>query len=400
MPHGARSRRTRVIGAVLLAFALVACGGSDSSSSGSSGSGSGGGGGDDGPVTIGAMVFETGRFADFGSGAKRGMEAAVAYVNENGGVLGGRDLEVEFLDTQSDQAQALTAVNRFAGDDSIVGVVGPSGTPDLLGVMPIAEDLGLPIVSYASAQVLPKEDFPPNLFRVSLVQTPEVLTAFLEEAKERNGLEKIAVIYDHSNPQPDEEGKSVTSLAPELDLEVTASESFASTDTAFTTQVDRALAGSPDAIWISATAPANAQIMRQARDRGFEGRFLGGATLQVPEVAEIAADAAVGLHTFQAFDLASDDELVVDFVSRHESMFPGENIGSYTVYGFDSILVLADAIDRAGSADRAAITEALGTTSGMVTLQGPYSFDGSGDNTSVATFYSELKEDFSFEVLD
>lgn len=376
--------------ALALAGSLVACGSDDGGAGGSDGSG---------PVTIGGMTFKTGDLANYGALAVCGMEAAVDYVNANGGVLDGRDLELDLADTQSDQAQAISLANKFASDQDVVGIVGPSGTPDLLALMPVAKRVDLPIVSFASAQILPKEDFPPNLFRVSLVQAQPVLTDFLRQAAEKSDIESIGIVYEATNPQPTEEGKNVAAAAEDLGITVTGTETYNGTDTSYTTQVSKLVNGKPDAIWIAGVAPHNAQIIQQARARGFDGQILGGAAIQDPTVAEIAGADAVGLMTFVAFDLASDRPLVTAFNDAVKKQCPDQASGGYTVYAFDAVLLLAEAINQAGSTDRQQVTEALGSLSEAETVEGTYTFDGSGDNTAPVPYFAQMQEDGSFKTV-
>ena len=52
----------------------------------------------------------------------------------------------------------------------------------------------------------------------------------------------------------------------------------------------------------------------------------------------------------------------------------------YAALGYDTVYLVADAVRRAGSMDREAIRNALATTKGLETVEGSFTFNGSGDN--------------------
>lgn len=76
------------------------------------------------PVTIGAVLPLSGELEDFGVDMERGLVLLAEQVNENGGILGGRPLEVQVLDDESDVPTSVDRVQALI-DASVVGIVGP-----------------------------------------------------------------------------------------------------------------------------------------------------------------------------------------------------------------------------------------------------------------------------------
>ncbi len=99
--------------ALLTMAALVAagCGGDDDD---------GGGGGDGGPpIKVGASLPLTGEFSEPGKAAKQGYEVWEAMVNEKGGLIDGRKVEMVIKDDQSNQNTIVADYNALISRDKV-----------------------------------------------------------------------------------------------------------------------------------------------------------------------------------------------------------------------------------------------------------------------------------------
>jgi branched-chain amino acid transport system substrate-binding protein len=99
--------------ALLTVAVLVAagCGGDDDDGGG------GGGGGD--TIKVGASLPLTGEFSEPGKAAKQGYEVWEALVNEKGGLLDGRNVEMVFKDDQSNQNTIVADYNALISRDKV-----------------------------------------------------------------------------------------------------------------------------------------------------------------------------------------------------------------------------------------------------------------------------------------
>jgi branched-chain amino acid transport system substrate-binding protein len=106
-------RKLRWLSAAVLALAALligACGGDDDD-------GGGGGGGD--TIKIGASLPLTGEFSEPGKAAKQGYEVWEALVNEKGGLLDGRKVEIVIKDDQSNQNTIVADYNALISRDKV-----------------------------------------------------------------------------------------------------------------------------------------------------------------------------------------------------------------------------------------------------------------------------------------
>lgn len=88
--------------------------------------GIGGGGG--GPIPVGSILPITGALSAYGSGMQAAVEGAVKTINDNGGVLGGRELDLTTKDSATKPAQAVQRYNTLVSETGVVGFVGAASS--------------------------------------------------------------------------------------------------------------------------------------------------------------------------------------------------------------------------------------------------------------------------------
>jgi branched-chain amino acid transport system substrate-binding protein len=332
------------------------------------------------PVKIGGITFMTGKFASYGAEYANGMKLGVDYVNQHGGVLGGRKLELDLQDSASDSAQAATLLRRFAANPDIVGVVGPTGTPDFLAIVPIAKTLNVPVVTQASAKFT-HEEFPDSVVRVFLIETPELMKWYFGEVQAARGIKRVAFVTDRTNDaQANTRKNALEGLKMGSGLEVVADESIRGGDRDFAAVIDKVLSAKPDAIFLASTTNEVVLFMAQARARQFKGLFFGSSGLGDPKIGELAKENAAGAITMLPLDVNVPSPVVKDFVAAYKAAYGDKAVGPFVAYTYDSVLLMANAINRAGSTDRAKVMQALGTTKDFQGVTSNFTFRGKGDN--------------------
>jgi branched-chain amino acid transport system substrate-binding protein len=101
---------------VMGALAAAGCGGDDDDDGG----GGGGGGEASGePIKVGASLPLTGEFSEPGKAAKQGYDVWEAMVNDSGGLIDGRPVEMVVKDDQSNQNTIVTDYNALVSEDKV-----------------------------------------------------------------------------------------------------------------------------------------------------------------------------------------------------------------------------------------------------------------------------------------
>ncbi len=116
-------------------------------------------------VKVGLMLPATGTFASLGTAIENGFKL---YVAEQGGKLGGREVEFVKVDDESDPAKATDNVNKLIKRDNVDVLVGTVHSGVAMAMAKVAKDTGtLLIVPNAGADAVTGPMCAPNIFRSS-----------------------------------------------------------------------------------------------------------------------------------------------------------------------------------------------------------------------------------------
>jgi branched-chain amino acid transport system substrate-binding protein len=114
-----KSRWLMILVAALLALLVAGCGGDDDE-----GGGGGGDGGGGEPIKVGASLPLTGEFSEPGKAAQQGYKVWEAMVNESGGLIDGRKVEMVIKDDQSNQNTIVADYNALISRDQVDMLLG------------------------------------------------------------------------------------------------------------------------------------------------------------------------------------------------------------------------------------------------------------------------------------
>lgn len=116
-------------------------------------------------IKVGLMLPATGTFASLGTAITNGFKQ---YVNENGGKLGGKEVQYFFVDDESDPAKATENANKLIKRDKVDVLVGTVHSGVALAMAKVArENKTILIVPNAGADELTGPLCAPTLFRTS-----------------------------------------------------------------------------------------------------------------------------------------------------------------------------------------------------------------------------------------
>ncbi len=118
-----------------------------------------------GKIKVGLMLPATGTFAALGTAIENGFRLHVA---EQGGKLGGRDIEFVKVDDESDPAKATDNVNKLIKRDNVDVIVGTVHSGVAMAMARAAKDSGtMLIIPNAGADAITGPMCAPNIFRSS-----------------------------------------------------------------------------------------------------------------------------------------------------------------------------------------------------------------------------------------
>jgi ABC-type branched-subunit amino acid transport system substrate-binding protein len=324
-----------------------------------------------------------------GAEMKFAMEQAVADINAKGGVLG-RNVRLIFYDTQNKPDVCASVAKRLVEEDKVAGVAGEFHSGCGLAQIPAYNEAGMPVVfaeTYNDRITggdpedpnLPAN--PPSIFRIAPTSTyaSSYISRWIID-----GLKADKVVYITDTTDYGIGAMEIVERVmgeANVDL-VTTSVEIAQPD--YTAIVSRLASEHPDAdvVYFDLSDGATGYVvMQNGIDAGLvdDAVCIGPPNLPDYEGFWRAVPDGVGC-TFQVVGLQGDqvNELGKALDARVQQAL-GHGTRNYGYEAYDSVLLLADAIERAGSTDPAGIVAALESTS-MVGTQGEYRFPYNSTN--------------------
>jgi branched-chain amino acid transport system substrate-binding protein len=352
------TKHLRLIALALLpALLFTACKPSASSSGGASSD----------PIKVGEFASLTGKEATFGQSSHEGTLLAIEEINAAGGVLG-RKLELLTEDTQSKSGEPATVVNKLIARDGVVAILGEVASSRSLEAAPICQQNKIPMISPSSTnpKVTETGDF---IFRVCFID-PFQGTVMANFATKTLKATKVAIFTDVKSDYSKGLAKFFKEQFVKNGGAIVAELDFNGGDKDFKGQLTAIKGANPDGVFIPGYYTDAALIAIQAKQLGLNVPLFGGDGWESEKLTEIGKDAVEG-HYFSTHyhpDVGSD--LSRRFVENYRKRWNGKNPDALAACGYDSALVLVDAIKRAGSTDGTKVRDALAATKNFEAVTG------------------------------
>jgi len=313
------------------------------------------------PIKVGAIECLTGPDAKYGTMIKAGFDLAAEEVNAKGGVLDGRPIALIYEDSAAQKEQAINAAKKLIARDHVVALLGPTLSNEMFAVGPVANERGIPIIgtSNTAKGITDIGDF---VFRTSLPES-DVLPVTLKKARAKFGIKRVALLYSNDDAFTKSGFDVFKTTLETMGIEIAAIESFSVKDTDFSAQLTKVKGLTVDALVVSALAEAGGGLVLQARQLGIGTSvpIIGGNGFNSPKVAEIAGDAADGVVIGSPWFIAKEGADNAAFVAAFRRKY-AQDPDQFAAQAYDTVHILAAAIERAGAAESKKIRDALTRT--------------------------------------
>ena len=322
-----------------------------------------------GEVKVGIMVPTTGSEATYGKDMENAIKLAVDEINAKKGFFPmGAKIVTTTGDAACDPQQAAAAASKLVSED-VVAVVGGYCSGATLPTLKIYGDAGVPIVIAAANSTKLAAANPGVGFQINSTGLDQAATA--EDLFEKKKVKKLAIIHQGDGYSADL--ATITQKKwEEMGFEVVAHEVVNKGEQDHSSLVTRVKSKKADGVFWTAYYADGALVIKQLRQGGYRGLIAVGDGSNSPKLMEIAGSAANGVYCFS--------NPIVEYLPKAKAF--GENYektynqkpGPYSALAYDGMNLLADAIKRAGAADRAAIIKALKETEKFEGIGGPITF--------------------------
>jgi branched-chain amino acid transport system substrate-binding protein len=334
-------------------------------------------------VKIGHVGPTSGAIAHLGKDNENGARMAIDDLNAKGVKIGGKKVKFELMaeDDAGDPKQATSVAQKLV-DEKVNGVVGHLNSGCSIPASKIYFDAGIPQISPSSTNPKYTRQGYKTAFRVVADDVHLGGTLGKYAVKQLHG-KSIAVIDDrtaYGQGVADEFEKGAKAAGGK----VVGREFTNDKATDFTSILTSLKAKKPDVIFFGGMDAVAGPMLRQMKQLGIEAKFMGGDGICSEELPKLAAgtmgDGQVVCAEAGGIDPkdAAAVKEMSDFRARFKQKF-GADVQLYAPYAYDSVNLLATAMEKAGSADPKKYLPVLAKTTGFHGVTGMISFDNKGD---------------------
>ena len=379
-------KKRAMVGFVGVAFAalLTGCGGSEKKSDGK----------ESDTVKIGVNMELTGGVAIYGQSSYNGIKLAVDEINANGGKKR-KKVELVVFDTKSEVAEATNGATKLITQDKVKALLGPATSGAALAAQQVATDHKIPMIAVAgtaeNVTVDEKGQTRPFIFRAPFIDPFQgtVMATFANKDLKA----KTAVIYmDNSSDYSKGLTKAFEETFTKAGGTVVGKEAYLQKDADFKAALTKIKAMNPDVIYVPGYYQEVSLIIKQARELGITAPMMGGDGWDSPKLAEVAGAASLA-NCFMSNHYSNDDTdpVVQKFAAAYEKKY-GAKPEAFAALSYDSMMLLADAMKRAGTTeDTVKIRQALADTKNLQLVTGKFNFD-SKNNPIKSAIIVEFKD--------
>ena len=323
-------------------------------------------------IKIGIAGPMTGAVAQYGDMEFTGARMAIKRINANGGVLG-KQLEAVEEDDACDPKQAVSVANDLV-NKGVKFVVGHLCSSSTQPASDIYEDEGVLMVTPASTNPDITQRGYELLFRtigLDNMQGPIAGNFIADKIKPK----RVAVIHDKQ-----QYGEGIASAVKKTlenkGTNVVMYEGINAGQKDFSSLITKLKQKNVDFVYYGGYHPELGLILRQAKEKGLDAKFMGPEGVGNKDINNIAGDAAEGLYVTlpPSFDEdAKNADLVKAFKDAGE-----DPSGPFVLTSYAAVQVIADGITKAGEADPYKVAKALRSNT-FSTPIGDVAYDKNGD---------------------
>jgi len=366
------------------------------------------------PVKIGVIYPLSGNSASAGNYSKMAIEVGADVINngnaelakimplaKGGGLPGlkGAKIQLIFADNQGTPAAGQNQALRLISEEKVAALIGAYQSGITLTASAIAERHGVPFLTAESVAANLTERGFKWFFRTTPVASDfaRAYSTFLKEQKAAGQkVGSIAIVHENT-----EYGNSVASVIADQfgkdGLTVSQKITYSANSSDVQPQVLQLKEKNPDVvIFISYTSDAilYAKTMKELNWK--PGIMIAdNAGFNDPSFVKTMGSTVEGLINRSAFSGGKPGSVPALFNDLYKAKTGGDSLDDVSVRGLQGFLVMADAINRAGSTDPAKIRDALKATDmkadQMVAGYDGVKFDDKGQNILAASVVTQMR---------
>lgn len=366
---------------LLTVLAVSGCGSTNSSTASASGGGS--------VIKIGSVHPLTGSYAYEAQAIVNAQQLAIDEINAAGGIasMGGAKLELEVGDSQAGADTGASETERLISEGCSI-ITGTFQSGVTLTCMQKAEQNQVPFLVTVSNNVAMFENGFEYCFRIQ--PNADVFAHdFIEYITEiKTDDIKTAVLIHEDSLTGTDSGDIIAENMGSTGIELLDRITYSASTATLSTEVTKIADLKPDLLITIGYFADTSLLVKELNERGVELKMVCGVAnggISDTKFIEDFGDTVENyLDLNYRFNPNSEktEELLTSYKEKY-----GDDMSVHAVWGYESIYVIADALERAGSSDSEALKKALHETNiedHVLAQAGPITFDEKGENVNAA----------------
>ena len=357
------------------------------------------------PVVIGLQGPITGPYAVEGEMAKQSAEIAAQMINDKGGILDGRMIEIRVADDACQPKAGALAAMKLISQKDVVAAIQTYGSFVVLPASDVYEKFKKVNIAYGATITDLTERGLKYFFR-TCGRTDTQAKFFAEKVVPYFDAKKIAIMNNNTSFSVGLAEESREALQSRIDageVEIVYFDAINPDETDFTVPLTKLRETNPDVFYYTGHFPEAGLIIRQAREIGIDAVFVGGDAVVNQDFINIAGiEYAKGCYqTQEALIEFFNHPEAVAFKEAYKAKYGTIPSSPWSVYAADALYVLAEAIDKSGSTDSDVIADYLrNKMEAFPSITGPIGFDEIGDRVGSSSHLYVVNEDGSSSLID
>lgn len=303
-----------------------------------------------------AILPLSGANSQHGEWAKRGIDMAIKNHKTN--------LKVVYEDSQLDAKKAISIINQYKTDKSVLSVVS-LGSPVAMAISPIVNEYAIPTFSIVSAPAYSS----PNDYTFRINGTAAVEMSAIKNEITNGDAKRIAIVYLNNDYGRGLDASFKNVISSNL---IVAEEGFLQTDTNLRSQIIKIKNSNPDKIFIASWGKEAGIFIKQAREMGVTSEIVCGSACYSPELITSAGKAADGV-VIVAPSINTNQE----FKDKYFSLYH-EKPNYVTTRAYDATGLVIESLNKCEN-NRECIKNYIANISNYNGLIFPIKFDQNGD---------------------
>jgi len=334
------------------------------------------------PIKIGAIFAVTGPASNLGAPEAKTAEMLLDKINRSGGV-NGRKIQLIVKDSGSKPENAISLAKQLIDEEKVLAIIGPSTSGETMAIKSICQEGKTLLVSCAAAADIVN---PIASYVFKTPQTDADAARWIFKTMKEKGIAKVGVVV--SNDGFGMAGKAqLEKLAPENGVTIAIAEVYDKQETDLTGVLTKVKGRGVEAVINWSIVPAQALVAKNMKQIAFDVPLFQSHGFGNIKYVQAGGEAANGIifpcGRLLVAEVLADGHpqkaVLVGYKKDFETRYK-EEASTFGGHAYDAVLVLVEAIKKAGSADREKVRGALENLKGVVGTAGVFNFSPQDHN--------------------